>query len=167
MQRLGGHATGLTHRIGGLEKDSVTGNVNYDPENHQLMVDTRAAKVMGIQDSIPTPEVNGPDSGDLLVVAWGSPYGAARASVERMQREGVAVGHMHLRHLWPLPKGLPEIFARYKRIIVPELNMGQLARMLTSEYPQFKFETYNKVQGKPFQAIELKAHFESILEEKS
>jgi 2-oxoglutarate ferredoxin oxidoreductase subunit alpha len=141
--------------------------VNYDPENHQLMVDTRAAKVMGIRDSIPTPALNGPDTGDLLVVAWGSPYGAARAAVERLQKEGETITHMHMRHLWPLPNGLPEIFKRFKRIIIPELNMGQLARLLTSEYPEFKFETYHKVQGKPFQARELKSHFETILKEKS
>ena len=118
------------HGIQVPEKDSLTGNVNYDPDNHQLMVETRAAKVEGIRESIPTPKLNGPDTGDLLVVAWGSPYGAVRAAVERLQKEGAAIAHLHMRHLWPLPKGLPEIFAGFKRIIIPELNMGQLARLL-------------------------------------
>jgi 2-oxoglutarate ferredoxin oxidoreductase subunit alpha len=157
---------GLSHRIGGLEKDSKTGNVSHDPENHQIMVDLRQAKVDGVADTIPTPTLNGPESGDLLVVAWGSTYGASRAAVERMQKEGVAVSHMHMRHLSPFPHGLKEIFGNFKRIIVPELNMGQLAFVLQAKFPEFKFEKYNKVQGKPFQARELKAHFEKILEEK-
>ncbi|TFG47462.1 MAG: 2-oxoglutarate ferredoxin oxidoreductase subunit alpha, partial [Gemmatimonadales bacterium] len=158
---------GLEHRIGGLEKDSVTGNVSHDPDNHHLMVQTRQDKIMGIRKSIPTPAVNGPDSGDLLAVAWGSTYGATRAAVERMQKKDIAAAHIHLRHLWPFPEGLDKIFAGYKRIIVPELNLGQLARVLTSEYPQFRFETYAKVKGKPFQAFELQAHFETLLEEQS
>jgi 2-oxoglutarate ferredoxin oxidoreductase subunit alpha len=158
---------GLAHRIGGLEKDSKTGNVSHDPDNHQVMVDLRLAKVNGVADSIPTPELNGADSGDLLVVAWGSTYGASRAAVERMQREGVAATHMHMRHLRPFPHGLADIFRNFKRIIVPELNMGQLAFILQAEYPEFRFEKYNKVKGKPFQARELKAYFEKFLEEKS
>ncbi len=158
---------GLTHRIGGLEKDSKTGNVSHDPDNHQIMVDLRQAKVNGIADSIPTPELNGPDSGDLLVVAWGSSYGAARAAVERMQKEGVAATHMHMRYLRPFAHGLADIFRNFKRIVVPELNMGQLAFVLQAEYREFHFEKYNKVKGKPFQARELKAYFEKLLEEKS
>ena len=130
------------------------------------MVDLRKQKVQNVADSIPTPALNGPDTGDLLVVAWGSTYGAARAAVERMQKEGVAATHLHMRHLYPFPHGLREIFANFKRIIVPELNTGQLAFVLQSEFPEFRFEKYNKVQGKPFQARELKAHFEKILEEK-
>jgi 2-oxoglutarate ferredoxin oxidoreductase subunit alpha len=158
---------GLEHRIGGLEKDAVTGNVSYVPENHQVMTETREAKVLGVRDSIPTPKLNGPHKGKLLVVAWGSTYGATRAAVERMQKAGVAASHMHMRHLWPLPYGLLEIFQGFERVIVPELNRGQLAKVLQSEYPSIRFETYGKLQGKPFQARELKAHFEQILEEKS
>ena len=156
---------GMTHRIGGLEKDAATGNVSYDPDNHQLMVETRLQKVMNIRDSIPTPEYFGPENPDVLVVGWGSPYGAIRSAVEAMQRDGKSVGRIHLRHLYPLPYGLDEIFASAKRIVVPELNMGQLARLLTSEYPQYKFETYHKVKGKPFFAPELKVHIDRILEE--
>ncbi len=158
---------GMEHRIGGLEKDYVTGSVSHDPDNHELMCQTRLDKVMGIAETIETPKLNGPDEGDLLVVAWGSTYGATRAACERMQKEGVAVSHMHMRHLYPFPKGLREIFSNFKRIVVPEMNFGQLARILTSEYPEFKFETHHKVKGKPFQAFQLKLHFESILEEKS
>jgi 2-oxoglutarate ferredoxin oxidoreductase subunit alpha len=158
---------GLSHRIGGLEKDSETGNVSHDPDNHQVMVNLRQQKVDGIADSIPMPKVNGPDSGDLLVVAWGSTYGATRAAVERMQNEGVAVSHMHMRHLRPFPHGLADVFRKFKKIMVPELNMGQLAFVLQSEYPDFRFEKYNKVKGKPFQARELKAQFEKFLEETS
>jgi 2-oxoglutarate/2-oxoacid ferredoxin oxidoreductase subunit alpha len=158
---------GLEHRIGGLEKDALTGSVSHDPDNHQIMVETREAKIMGIRESIPTPAINGPDTGDVLAVSWGSTFGATRAAIERMQKEGVAAAHVHLRHVWPLPHGLDKIFAGYKRIFVPELNLGQLARILTSEYPQFKFETYYKVKGKPFQAFELKAHFEKKMEEQS
>ncbi len=156
---------GLMHRIGGLEKHAVTGNVSYDPDNHQLMCETRLAKVMGVRDSIPTPVYHGPDAPDLLVVGWGSTYGAIRSSVEALQREGKRIGRLQMRHLYPLPKGLPEIFAGARRIVVPEMNFGQLARYLTSEYPQFKFETHYKVKGKPFFAPELKAHFRKILEE--
>ena len=155
----------LMHRIGGLEKDAVTGNVSYDPENHQLMCETRLAKVMKVRDSIPTPTYYGPESPDLLVVGWGSTYGAIRSSVESLQKEGKSIGRLHMRHMYPLPHGLPEIFAKARRIVLPEMNFGQAARLLTSEYPQFKFETHYKVQGKPFFAPELKAYFRKILEE--
>ncbi len=158
---------GMEHRIGGLEKDSKTGNVSHDPENHQLMCELRAEKIMGVRNTIPRPAVNGADTGDLLVVSWGSTFGATRAAVERMQKEGVAASHCHMRHLWPFPEGLEDIFKGFKRIVVPELNLGQLARILTSEYPEFKFETHSKVKGKPFQAFQLKIHFEKILEELS
>jgi 2-oxoglutarate ferredoxin oxidoreductase subunit alpha len=158
---------GLEHRIGGLEKDAETGNVSYDPDNHQVMIETREKKIMGVRETIPTPEVNGEKTGDLLVVAWGSTFGANRAAVERLQKEGHRISHLHMRHLWPLPHGLAEIFGGFKRIIIPEMNRGQLARVLQGEYPAFRFETYAKVKGKPFQARELKAHFEEILKEMS
>ncbi len=158
---------GLEHRVGGLEKDAKTGNVSYDPDNHETMTLTREAKIMGIRDSIPTPPLNGDSSGQLLVVSWGSTYGATRAAVERMQKEDVKATLMHMRHLWPLPYGLLEIFKSFERVIVPEMNRGQLSHVLQAEYPEINFETYSKMKGKPFQARELKAHFEKILEEKS
>ena len=158
---------GLEHRIGGLEKDAVTGAVSHDPDNHQEMVLTRQAKIMGIRETIPTPAVNGPDQGDLLIVSWGSTFGANRAAAERMQKAGKKVSHVHLRHIWPLPHGLAEIFGGFKRIICPELNLGQLSKILAMEFSQFTFEPYSKVKGKPFQAIELQTHFDTILEEQS
>jgi len=158
---------GLEHRVGGLEKDAETGNVSYDPDNHEKMSETREAKVMGIRESIPTPALNGDATGELLVVSWGSTYGATRAAVERMQKVGVKATLMHMRHLWPLPHGLLEIFKGFERVIVPEMNRGQLSRLLQGEYPEINFEVYSKMKGKPFQARELKAHFEEILEEKS
>ena len=138
----------------------------YDPENHQIMCETRLAKVMGIRDSIPTPTYYGPDAPDLLVVGWGSTYGAIRsrgrgACSARASRSAACTCGTCTR----CRTGLPEIFASARRIVVPEMNFGQLARLLTSEYPQFKFETHYKVQGKPFFAPELKAHFRKILEE--
>jgi len=131
------------------------------------MVDTRLQKVMNVRDSIPTPEVFGSEDADLLVVGWGSPYGAIRSATEAMQKDGKSIARIHLRHVYPLPHGLEEIFGRAKRIIVPELNMGQLARLLTSEYPGYTFESFHKVQGKPFMAPELKVRFDKILEETS
>lgn len=154
---------GLEHRIGGLEKEDLTGNVSYDADNHQKMVENRQNKVMGIADSIPTPDVYGADHG-LLMVGWGSTYGAIRSAVEKPDVPGQPVAHLHLRHVWPFPRGLAEIFARYDKILVPELNMGQLARLLQMEYPEFRFETYDKVKGKPFTAFELREKITAMLE---
>jgi 2-oxoglutarate ferredoxin oxidoreductase subunit alpha len=154
---------GLEHRIGGLEKEHETGNVSHDAANHQKMVELRLEKIMGIRKTIPTPEVHG-DGDDLLVVSWGSTYGAVRSAVEKMNEEGRTIAHLQLRHLYPLPEGLAEIFARYRKIIVPELNMGQLAHVLQAEYPDYRFESYDKVQGKPFTAFELREAFNEMLE---
>ena len=159
---------GLEHRIGGLEKEHITGNVSHNPENHQLMSELRRDKVLGVRDTIPTPEVSGPREADLLVVGWGSTYGAIRSGTERLRRErNVSVAHLHLRHLWPLANGLDEIFARYKQILVPELNMGQLSRLLQGEYPDHRFLHYGKVKGKPFTAREIREKITAVLEGKS
>ncbi len=158
---------GLEHRVGGLEKEDITGNVSYDPDNHQKMVQYRQDKVMGIRREYPAPEIYGVQEGELLVVGWGSTYGAIRSAVEKMHRAGASIAHLHIRHIWPLPHGLPEIFARYRKVIVPELNMGQFARLLQSEYPQTTFLKYNKVKGKPFTATELQDKFNAVLEEQS
>ena len=122
---------------------------------------------MGVRETIPCPEYFGPDDPDVLVIGWGSTYGAIRSAVEAMQADGKNIGRVHLRHLWPLPEGLDEIFAKGKRLIIPELNMGQLARLLTMEYPHRKFESFHKVKGKPFFAPELKVHFDKVLEEEA
>ncbi|MCB1317613.1 MAG: 2-oxoacid:acceptor oxidoreductase subunit alpha, partial [Leptospiraceae bacterium] len=120
-------SAGFEHRIGGLEKDSLTGNVSYDPDNHQHMVETRARKIAGIANFIPEQEVYGDSEGDLLVLGWGSTHGALRAAVAECRAEGIAVSHAQLRYLNPFPKNLGAILNRFKRILIPELNNGQLA----------------------------------------
>lgn len=155
---------GLEHRIGGLEKAHITGNISYDPENHEFMTHAREEKVMGIANSIPTPEIHGAQSGDLLIIGWGSTYGSIADATERTNEDGEKVGRMHLRHLWPLPNGLDEIFSRYKSILIPELNLGQLARLLRSEYAGHNFLSYSKVQGQPFRAYEITDKIKELLE---
>lgn len=155
---------GLEHRIGGLEKAHITGNVSYDPDNHEFMTHAREEKVMGIADSIPTPEVHGAQSGDLLVLGWGSTYGSIADATERTNVDEEKIGRMHLRHIWPLPHGLDEIFSRYKSILIPEMNLGQLARLLRSEYAGHNFLSYTKVQGQPFRAYEITDKIKELLE---
>jgi len=155
---------GLQHRIGGLEKQDVTGDVCYDPDNHQRMTNLRAQKVLNVRETIALPDVSGPERGDLLVVGWGSTKGAIQSAVEKARSARIPIANMHLRHLWPLPNGLDEVFSRYKAILVPELNMGQLWRLLRSEYPQHNFISYPKVTGKPFRATEITERIESILD---
>ena len=118
---------GLEHRIGGLEKQDVTGNINYEPLNHENMVRIRAAKVEAIVQDIPDIVPAGDPEGDLLIVAWGSTHGAITAAVKSQRELGHRIGHVHLRHLNPLPKNLGEVLKRYKKVLVPELNMGQLS----------------------------------------
>jgi 2-oxoglutarate ferredoxin oxidoreductase subunit alpha len=155
----------LEHRIGGLEKAHETGHISYDPLNHEFMVHMRHQKVMGVRESIPTPEVHGSERGDLLVLGWGSTYGAIRSAVDRVLDAGHSVARIHLRHVWPLPKGLDEIFSRYRSVLVPEMNMGQMARVLRSEYPSHNILSLPKVQGKPFTTGELVAKITSIIEQ--
>lgn len=153
---------GLEHRLGGLEKDEHSGNISYDPINHERMTHLRANKIMGIQREIATPEVFGAERGKLLVVGWGSTYGSIRSAMEISLRDGKSVGAIHMRHMWPFAPGLSELFARYERVLVPELNMGQLARLLRSEYPGVEFVSYPKVQGLPFFTAELVARFDEL-----
>jgi 2-oxoglutarate ferredoxin oxidoreductase subunit alpha len=157
---------GLEHRIGGLEKAHLTGNINYEPENHEFMVRMRHNKVMGIRDSIPTPKVNGPETGDLLVLGWGSTSGAIASAVEKALEKRQKVSSIHLRHVWPLPRGLDAIFARYRAVLVPEMNLGQMARLLRSEYAGVNFVSYPKVQGQPFRTEELTRKIDELLEAK-
>ena len=144
----------LEHRVGGLEKADGTGNVSYDPENHQHMVDTRAKKVALVADDIPLQQLDGPDSGDLLVVSWGGTYGACATAVHHLQNQGKSVSHCHLRYISPFPKNLEDILRSFKKILVPELNMGQLLLMLRGTY-LIDAAGMNKVQGKPFTVGEL------------
>jgi 2-oxoglutarate/2-oxoacid ferredoxin oxidoreductase subunit alpha len=155
---------GLEHRIGGIEKQDITGNVSYEPENHMHMVMTRAEKVARIADDIPELEVFGESEGRLLVVGWGSTYGAITSAVEEMQKQGKSVSSVHLRHLNPFPKNLGEILGRFDRVLVPELNMGQLAMLLRARY-LVPAVSYPKVKGKPFKISELTAKIEELYED--
>ena len=125
---------GLEHRIGGLEKADLTGHVSYDPENHHRMVELRQEKINRVSQFISPTDVFGKDHGDMLVRSWGGTFGACRSAVETMQDNGMAVSHVNLRWINPLPKDLGEILIRYKNIIVPEINMGQLVTLIRAEY---------------------------------
>jgi 2-oxoglutarate/2-oxoacid ferredoxin oxidoreductase subunit alpha len=153
---------GLMHRIGGLEKQDGTGNVSYDPINHEHMVRTRAKKVALVADDIPLQKLDGSESGDLLVVSWGGTYGACATAVHKMQNAGKSVTHCHLRYLNPLPKNLGGILRSFKKVLVPELNMGQLRSILRAEYLVDAIG-HNKVQGKPFSVGEIVEKIESLL----
>jgi 2-oxoglutarate ferredoxin oxidoreductase subunit alpha len=153
---------GLMHRIGGLEKQDVTGNVNYEPDNHQHMVHTRARKVAGVANDIPLQEVVGPQSGKLLVVSWGGTYGACATAVNQILATGGSAAHCHLRYLNPLPRNLGEIFSQYEKVLVPELNCGQLRMLLRSEY-LIDAIGFNKVKGKPFTVAELVQKIQELL----
>ena len=153
---------GMEHRIGGLGKQDVTGNVSYAPEDHEHIIRTRAQKIAGIADYIPELEVTGPEQGDLLVLGWGGTYGAIRAAVEQVQGEGLEVARAHLRHLNPLPRNLGNVLGRYKQILVPELNLGQLAFLLQGHFP-VRVIKLNKVQGRPFQIREVADKIREVL----
>jgi 2-oxoglutarate ferredoxin oxidoreductase subunit alpha len=155
---------GLEHRIGGIEKAHLTGHISYDPENHEFMCKMRLAKVMGIRESIPTPGVLGDSSGDVLVLGWGSTRGSITSAVEELRKKGRKVSALHLRHLWPLPKGLENVFANFRAVLVPEMNLGQLWRLMRSEYPQHNFISFPKIQGQPFRTSELVKKIESLLQ---
>ena len=153
---------GLEHRIGGLGKQDVTGNVSYAPEDHEHIVRTRAAKVAGIASHIPELEISGPDQGDLLVLGWGGTYGAIRAAVEEVQTEGLEVARGHLRYLNPFPRNLGNVLGRYKQVLVPELNLGQLSFLLQGHFP-VRVVNLNKVQGRPFQIREVADKIREVL----
>ena len=145
---------GLEHRIGGLEKQDVTGNVSYDPDNHELMVKLRAEKVRRVAQDIPPTTIQGPATGELLVVGWGGTYGTISAAVEEAQAAGRQVASLHLRHLNPLPPDLGQILRQYRRVLVPEINSGQLVRVLRAEY-LVDAVGYNRVRGVPLQTHEI------------
>ena len=155
---------GLEHRIGGLEKDARTGGVSYDPENHQRMTETRAAKIERIAADFPAVEVEGDDAGDVLVVGWGSTYGAITKAVADARTRGLRVGHAHLRWLNPLPPGLAEAIGRFDHVLVPELNNGQLVRILRERF-LVPARSLAKIQGLPFQAREVEAAIVDLMRE--
>jgi len=145
---------GLEHRVGGLEKAENTGHVSYDPDNHQRMVELRQEKVNRIQDDIAKTEVYGDNNGDVLIVSWGGTYGSCRSAVETLHEDGKSVSHIHLRWISPLPKDLGEIIIKFKNVLVPEINMGQLIKLLRAEY-LVDAKGLNQVTGRPISAIRI------------
>lgn len=146
---------GLEHRIGGLEKENITGNVSYDPENHQLMVKIRQEKVDKIADYVPEQQLdNGPEKGDMLVLGWGSTYGVIKTTVEQLLKEGYSIAHAHLRYLRPFPKNLGQMISNYKMVLIPEINNGQLVKIIRDKY-MVDAKAYNKVMGVPITKTEL------------
>jgi 2-oxoglutarate ferredoxin oxidoreductase subunit alpha len=154
---------GLEHRVGGIEKQDVTGNINYDPLNHERMVRLRAAKVEAVADEIPDVVPAGDTSGDLLIVAWGSTHGPITAALKTARAKGQSVGHVHLRFLNPLPRNLGDVIKRFKHVLVPEMNMGQLLMVLRAKY-LVDAQGYDKIQGKPFKQSEIEQKIDEILE---
>jgi 2-oxoglutarate ferredoxin oxidoreductase subunit alpha len=153
---------GLEHRIGGLEKADRTGNVSYDPDNHDLMTRLRAAKISGIARDIPELEVSDPDGADLLVLGWGGTFGPIAAGVRRVRRAGGKVAHAHLRYLNPLPRNTGEVLRRYERVLIPEMNLGQLLKLIRAEF-LVDAVGYNRVRGLPLRAGELEDAIWSML----
>ena len=156
---------GLEHRVGGLEKDSITGNVNQAPENHQKMTEIRAEKIKRVQNNIPEIETEFAESGDLLVIGWGGTYGSLHSSVKQINKEGYKnIGLAHFNYINPLPKNTEEVLKKFKKIIVCELNAGQFVKILRINFDEFKFLQYNKIQGLPFGNNELIEEFKKIVD---
>lgn len=153
---------GLEHRIGGLSKAPLTGNVSYAPEHHEQMVGDRGEKIARLADIIPEQEVFGAEEGDLLMVSWGGTYGAVRTAVTQAQRRGRSVAHAHLRYLNPFPRNLRDLLSRYKRVVVPELNSGQLAFLLRGRFA-LNIQGMPKIQARPFTIGEIRARIEQVL----
>ena len=145
---------GLMHRVGGIEKEDGTGNISYDPANHDLMTRLRAQKIAGIENDIPLVDLDDPDRADVLVLSWGGTWGASTAAVRRVRALGKKVAHAHLRHLNPFPRDLGEVLRRYQHVFVPELNLGQLAKLVRAEF-LVDARSYTRVAGVPFRAAEL------------
>ena len=153
---------GLEHRLGGLEKANITGNVSYDPQNHEFMVRLRAQKVKNIEHDIPELKVTGDIDADLLVIGWGGTYGAITEAVNKARKSGKKVAQAHFRHLNPLPTNTGQVFKQYKKVLCPELNLGQFAKIIKSEFP-VDIIPFNKIQGLPFKSSEIEDKIESIL----
>ena len=154
---------GLEHRIGGLEKEDVTGNVSYDAENHQRMVHIRQEKVDRIAEYIPLQQLDsGPEKGDVLVLGWGSTYGAIKSAVRELHAQGKAGAHAHIRYMRPFPKNLGEIIANYKTVLIPELNNGQLIKIIRDQF-LVDAKGYNKIKGVPITRTELINAIEELL----
>jgi 2-oxoglutarate ferredoxin oxidoreductase subunit alpha len=146
---------GLEHRIGGLERSARSGNISYDPDNHQRMTDLRAAKIQGIANDIPLQEPSlGETHGDVAVVGWGSTFGPIHQAVRDLRDQGYSVSHIHLRYLWPLPRNLGDLLKGFDRVLVPEMNNGQLVTVLRAQY-LIPAEGISQVTGKPFKVSDI------------
>jgi 2-oxoglutarate ferredoxin oxidoreductase subunit alpha len=154
----------LEHRIGGLEKENITGNVSYDPDNHDEMVKLRAEKIERVNNYIEDPEIEGPDKGDLLVITWGSTYGIVHSALQELKDKSKKISHYHLRWINPLPKNLHNYINNFKHVLIPELNMGQLRKLIRSEY-LVDAKGLNLLKGVPFQTEEIITAIDRILEE--
>ena len=155
---------GLEHRVGGIEKAYTSGNISYDADNHQRMTDVRKAKIDGIANDIPLQGVEiGNDKGKLAVVGWGSTFGSVSRAVGNLRAEGLDVSHIHLRHIWPLPRNLGDLLGNFDKVLVPEMNSGQLRTVLRAEY-LVPAEGLNKVSGQPFKIAEIEAAIRAALE---
>ena len=157
--------TGLEHRVGGLEKDKITGNVSYVPDNHEYMTDIRAEKVKRVENNIPDLKAEYNEEGDLLVIGWGGTYGSLHSAVRNLNGEGLAVGHAHFHYINPFSKNTHEVISRFKKVVVCELNKGQLAFVLKGKFPDIDFIQYNKVMGLPFSVTDLVSKFKNIIKE--
>jgi 2-oxoglutarate ferredoxin oxidoreductase subunit alpha len=147
---------GLEHRVGGIEKENETGNISYDPENHELMVKIRQAKVDKIADYVPLQTIdNGNDKGKLLILGWGSTYGSIKTAVREVLAEGYDVSHAHIKYLNPLPKNLGELIKNFDKILIPEINNGQLIKIIRDKF-LVDAKGLNKIQGMPFTSAEIK-----------
>lgn len=155
---------GYEHRIGGLEKDGITGNISYDPKNHEEMVHVREEKVQRVANYIPELEIHGEQEGDLLVVGWGGTFGSLTTAINQCEVNNQSVGQAHFSYINPLPRNTAEVFSKFKKIVVCELNNGQLVKHLRAELPQFDYLQFNKIQGLPFRVSELTNEFVKILE---
>jgi 2-oxoglutarate ferredoxin oxidoreductase subunit alpha len=154
---------GLEHRIGGLEKQNITGNISYDPENHEFMVKLRAERVERVADFIPEQKIdNGPEQGDVLILGWGGTYGSLKTATRDLLAEGLNVAHAHLRYMNPMPKNIEKVLRSYKKVLVPELNNGQLVRIIRDKF-LIDAQPLNKIQGQPFTTVEIKNKVREML----
>ena len=156
---------GLEHRVGGLEKDKITGNVSYVPDNHEYMTNIRAEKVKRVGNYIPDLKAEYNEEGDLLVIGWGGTYGSLHSAVRKLDVKGFKVGHAHFHYLNPFPKNTAELLSKFKKIVVCELNKGQLSTILKGRHPEFKYAQYNKVMGLPFSVTDLVEKFKNLIKE--
>jgi 2-oxoglutarate ferredoxin oxidoreductase subunit alpha len=156
---------GLEHRVGGLEKDKITGNVSYVPDNHEYMTNIRAEKVKRVENNIPDLKAEYNEEGDLLVIGWGGTYGSLHSAVRNLNAEGIKIGHVHFNYINPFPKNTREVLSKFKKIVVCELNKGQLSFVLKGKFPDLEFMQYNKVMGLPFSVTDLVSKFNNIIKE--